>query len=80
MNFPGHWADKGCDVASRCLECPLPRCRYEVTGGLRALRNAKRNPEIVRRYRAGERADEIAVALGVSRRTVCRVVAGRRAA
>lgn len=25
--------DKGCSLAPRCLECPLPRCRYDPVNG-----------------------------------------------
>lgn len=24
-----HYRDTGCSLAPRCLECPLPRCRYD---------------------------------------------------
>ena len=81
VNFPAHWADNGCSVAPSCLACPLPRCRYDVVGGVRTLRNRVRDPEIVRRYQAGERAEAIAADLGVTHRTVYRIIsAGRRAA
>lgn len=80
--LPEHlrYRDEGCDAFESCLACPLPRCRYDVQGGIRQLRNRARDPVIVRRYQAGETADEIAEALGLSRRTVFRIVSERRAA
>ena len=65
--------DTGCDVAPACLACPLPKCRYDMPGGIGAIRrqafmlaraqeiNAERmNPE------------EAAKRYGVSLRTVYR--------
>ena len=30
---PTHYlvSDSGCDLYARCLDCPLPRCRYDYT-------------------------------------------------
>ncbi len=41
------YRDHGCDVHPMCLTCPLPRCRYEEPGGLRALLNEYRDQQIV---------------------------------
>ena len=32
-NYPTHVIvpDSGCDLYGRCLECPLPMCRYDYT-------------------------------------------------
>ena len=32
-NYPTHKIvpDSGCDLFGRCLECPLPMCRYDYT-------------------------------------------------
>ena len=27
--------DTGCSLSPRCLDCPLPRCRYDEPGGAR---------------------------------------------
>lgn len=33
--LPEHtvYVDTGCEVAPWCLECPLPRCKYEDSAG-----------------------------------------------
>ena len=68
------YRDEGCDVSPHCLTCPLVRCRYEVPGGLRALRNAERDPEIVAARLVGAGIDELAGRFGLSRRSVFRVL------
>ena len=32
-NYPTHLIvpDKGCDLYGRCLECPMPKCRYDYS-------------------------------------------------
>ena len=75
--LPEHndYRDDGCDVFPSCLRCPLPRCRYDEPGGVRALLNRMRDEEI-RRMRRDLRlsADEIARRFHISRRTVYRVL------
>ncbi len=77
-----HYEDTGCEAAPRCLECPLPRCRYDEPGGLRGLLNRDRDRRIAELQSAsGGRVpvDELAGRFGLSRRTVFRILAkGRR--
>lgn len=78
--LPEHftYTDDGCDLAPRCLECPLRMCRYDVPlGGGRRLLNELRDREIVRLHR-DERftVDALAVRYRVSQRTIFRVLAG----
>jgi hypothetical protein len=71
------YEDRGCEVAPRCLECPLPRCRYDEPGGLRGLLNRDRDRRIAElRSASGGRVpvDELAGRFKVSRRTVFRVL------
>ena len=76
----GHSIPCGCaGVAACCFNCPLPRCRYEMVGGLRAIRNGERNPAIVAARAAGERPDDIARRFGIGRRMVQKVLAVARA-
>ena len=79
--LPEHtrYRDDGCDVHSTCLSCPLPRCRYEEPGGLRALLNAYRDEQIVQLRRKGMAVEDLADRFGVSRRTVFRVLGARAA-
>ena len=71
-----NWQDTGCEVAPRCLECPLPACRYDVAGGARHLLNIARDDEIRQRLSAGESAPAVAARFGLGVRTVYRVNAG----
>ncbi len=71
------YRDDGCDVSPTCLTCPLPRCRYEEPGGLRALLNKTRDEQIVARRSDGVPVAELATRFGVSRRTVFRVLGNK---
>ena len=61
------FTDDGCDIAPRCLECPLPACRYDlppkVAGAL--LREAELRQLLI----SGLSVPAAATAMGVSRRT-----------
>lgn len=69
------YGDKGCDVSPACLSCPLPVCRYDVAYSIHAIRNVKRNSEIIRLYADGVSARTIARQFGVHKRTIFRVLA-----
>ena len=69
------YRDEGCDFHPSCLTCPLPRCRYDEPGGVRALLNSGRDREILHlRRRQGLPVDTLARRYGVSRRTVFRIL------
>jgi len=68
------YRDDGCDIHPRCLTCPLPRCRYDEPGGLRAMLNAYRDQQVVALRRQGAPIDQIAERYGLSRRTVFRIL------
>ncbi len=75
--LPEHldYRDEGCDLFASCLACPLPRCRYDEPGGVRAMLNRERDHQIrVLRDDAGLSVDEIADRFQVSRRTVFRAL------
>ena len=69
--------DSGCDLSPSCLNCPLPVCKYDVAGPQRRamLRRVKdqRNAAYIRDQ--GLSAPEAAAALGVTTRTVFRILA-----
>lgn len=80
--LPEHtdYVDRGCDLFPSCLNCPLPRCRYEEPGGANALMRSGRDASIV--AMAGERGmtvDALAQMFGLSRRTIFRVLRAQRA-
>lgn len=68
------YRDDGCDIHTRCLTCPLPRCRYDEPGGLRAMLNAYRDQQVVALRRDGAPIDQIAERYSLSRRTVFRIL------
>ncbi|MBI2913574.1 MAG: helix-turn-helix domain-containing protein [Chloroflexi bacterium] len=77
--LPEHtrYRDDGCDIHPHCLTCPLPRCRYDAPGGLRALLNARRDRQIVELRLGGVPVEDLAWRFGVSRRTVFRILESR---
>lgn len=70
------YKDDGCSVSTSCFTCPLPRCRYEEPGGLRAVLNQMRDSEILALRQAGVPVEDLALRFQVSRRTVFRVLEG----
>ena len=71
------YRDDGCDVSASCFNCPLPRCRYEEPGGLRAILNAQRDEKMLQLRLKGMGVEELADRFQVSRRTVFRVLNAR---
>lgn len=72
------YRDDGCDISESCFDCPLPRCRYEEPGGLRALLNESRDREIIQLRLKGMPVEDLADRFGISRRTVFRVIGSTR--
>jgi hypothetical protein len=68
------YRDDGCDIHSQCLTCPLPRCRYDEPGGVRAMLNGYRDQQIAALRRDGAPVDQIAERYSLSRRTVFRIL------
>jgi hypothetical protein len=66
--------DTGCSIAPRCLECPLARCRYDVSVNERGLETRQRVAAL-----AGMPTEYVARELGVSTRTVWRALERLRA-
>ena len=81
-SLPEHmtYKDNGCEVSPTCLTCPLPRCRYEVKGGLREILNVPRDAHLVQMHQSGIPVDAIAAGANVSKRTVYRVISKKAAA
>lgn len=76
--LPEHtrYRDDGCSVSPSCFTCPLPRCRYEEPGGLRAVLNQQRDNAMLEMRARGASVEELAARFSVSRRTVFRVLEG----
>ncbi len=71
------YRDDGCDIHPQCLTCPLPRCRYDEPGGVRAMLNSYRDQQILALRQDGEAVDQIAERYSLSRRTVFRILSAR---
>lgn len=69
------YPDTGCNFAPSCLACPLPRCRYERPYLVPVVRQDMRTPKAHALRSRGASNEEIQQALGVSRRTVYRLLA-----
>lgn len=63
------YEDTGCEAAEQCLSCPLPRCKYDDPSGMKRWRAIQ---EVITLIAAGKRTAAIALALGITERTVYR--------
>ena len=68
-NYP----DTGCEIAPRCLECPLPQCKYDSPGLALRHKRKQRDQEIVSLLDQGHSVAEVAELLGLSQETVFRI-------
>lgn len=74
--------DSGCQRAtdylghqSSCLFCPFSKCDLDGKGvGIATIKKRSRNEEIIQRLRKGENTSDLAIAFGVSQRTIQRVI------
>lgn len=69
-----HYRDEGCEFLDSCLNCPLPQCLYDEPRGKQKWLKELRNREIERLYLTGWKVRELAVMLGLSRRTIQRAL------
>ena len=71
--------DDGCEVAPKCLECPLPQCKYDDPAGyLRHLRHQRDTQILEKIYQEGLTFEEAAKFFGVSTRAIFRASARHR--
>lgn len=68
-----NFRDTGCDLAPSCLNCHLPRCRYDEPDGGQSVALSARQEEVVRRLKAGEDPYAVAADLRITVRTVWRI-------
>ena len=69
------YRDEGCEFASSCLRCHVPRCIHDEPGGVQRWRKEQRDREIVRQfYFEGKGIKELSSAFGISGRTVQRAL------
>jgi hypothetical protein len=70
-----HYVDRGCEVSMTCLDCPLPRCKYDDPTWYRDLRRQGRDLELVGAcHQEGLSVFEVARRYHLSPRTVHRAL------
>jgi hypothetical protein len=69
-----NYRDEGCEYATACLRCPFPQCLYDEPRGRQRWMKTLRDREIARRFKAGEKAGDLAENFEVSLRTVQRAI------
>jgi len=69
------YRDDGCEVAPRCLQCPLAQCKYDDPGWLQREQRQRRDSE-VQAVRVRERltVPQLARRFALSQRTVFRIL------
>jgi hypothetical protein len=69
------YRDDGCEVSPSCLNCPLPRCKYDEPGWYpRELRQQRDRQILQARDAQGLTVPELSQRFGVSQRTVFRAL------
>ena len=77
-----HWFNQpdGCDVSPRCLNCPLPQCRFDDPAAYQHwVKTHGLHGRILELTAAGELNQTIAHQAGCALRTVYRVLAAQKA-
>ena len=70
-----HYEDTGCEASASCLDCPLPRCRYDDPGWYQRNRRLARDFRIVGTMQQESLTiEETAERFGVTIRTVFRIL------
>ena len=69
------YRDDGCEVAPACLQCPLPRCKYDEPRLILRFRRDQRDQEVVRIWRAEQLSvSALAQRFNLSTRTITRAL------
>ena len=70
-----HYEDTGCEASDSCLDCPLPRCRYDDPAWYVRNRRLARDFRIVHTMQQNSLSiEETAVRFGITNRTVFRIL------
>ncbi len=67
-----HYPDMGCEYSPKCLECPLPECKYDVFGYTRKVKLDRMAGVVFQLRCAGLTEGQIAASVGIGIRTVQR--------
>ena len=78
------YLDDGCEVATKCTQCPLPLCRYDDPGGFRNWQDRERRAKLKALLKTGGKpsvvAGTIAAEFSVTTRAGWRILARERLA
>ena len=70
-----HYEDTGCEVSDSCLDCPLPKCRYDDPVWYQRNRRLARDFRIVRTMQQEALSiEDTAERFGITNRTVFRIL------
>lgn len=69
------YRDEGCELNPACLTCPLEVCRFDLPYGVQTLRTSTRMDQARDLRRHGRTVVQIGQELGISRRSVFRLLA-----
>ena len=67
------YKDTGCDLHPKCLECPLPMCKYDDPDRRVPMRRDVRDAQIIDLLAQGVKIPNVAAEVGTSERTVYRI-------
>lgn len=71
--FP--YKDDGCELSPSCLNCQMPRCKYDDPGWMQRERRIKRDQAVIEaRQREGLTIPQLTRRFRVSERTVFRIL------
>jgi len=70
-----HYVDTGCEASDSCLDCPLPKCRYDDPAWYQRNRRLARDFRIVHTMQQEALSiEETADRFGITNRTVFRIL------
>ena len=76
-----YYEDTGCEVAESCLDCPLPRCKYDDMAWFARYRRMAKDFRIVQAIEAENLSvEEAAARFCIDKRTVFRILRRCRSA
>lgn len=74
------YKDDGCELSPSCLNCPMPRCKYDDPGWMQRERRRRRDQAVLNaRRQDGLTVPQLARRFRVSERTIFRIL-GRNGA
>lgn len=74
-------ADEGCEMSPSCLDCPLPRCRYDDPEWFRRWLHEQRDRKVLEASQGGKVSiRQLAERFSVTERTICRMLERAREA